>query len=223
MRQYARCSGSMKTNSPRRCKACSRPLPDVPQICGEVEAGIDRADSGAEGRRVADGRRRRFRWSGSLSAAAMVVVVMLVCSAVYAWLQRPKSTAAHASGRAGAHRARAGAGQHGSATAPPPAAAASTRNADPPASGNCRNRSPRSREPVRDGNCAGETKPAETKPAVPESRCHRARGDHGGRSGLGAGARRWQVCLLRHAQRGRDTLSGRCEGRGPAPRQRRWA
>jgi len=37
---------------------------------------------------------RGFRWTGSLSAAAMVVVVMLVCSAVYAWLQRPKSTAA---------------------------------------------------------------------------------------------------------------------------------
>uniref|UniRef100_Q01SZ1 Transcriptional regulator, XRE family n=1 Tax=Solibacter usitatus (strain Ellin6076) TaxID=234267 RepID=Q01SZ1_SOLUE len=37
---------------------------------------------------------RGFRWTGSLSAAAMVVVVMLVCSAVYAWLQRPKATAA---------------------------------------------------------------------------------------------------------------------------------
>ena len=34
-----------------------------------------------------------FRWSGSLSAAVMVVVAMLVCSAVYAWLQRPKSPA----------------------------------------------------------------------------------------------------------------------------------
>ena len=37
---------------------------------------------------------RGFRWSGSLSAAAMVVVVMLICSAVYAWLQRPKSAVA---------------------------------------------------------------------------------------------------------------------------------
>jgi len=33
----------------------------------------------------------RFRWSGSLSAAIMVVVVMLVCSGVYAWLQRPRN------------------------------------------------------------------------------------------------------------------------------------
>lgn len=33
---------------------------------------------------------RGFRLSGSLPAAALVVVVMLVCSAVYAWLQRPR-------------------------------------------------------------------------------------------------------------------------------------
>jgi cytoskeleton protein RodZ len=33
---------------------------------------------------------KRFRWSGWLSAVVLVVV-MLVCSAVYAWLQRPKA------------------------------------------------------------------------------------------------------------------------------------
>jgi cytoskeleton protein RodZ len=32
-----------------------------------------------------------FRLSGSLPAAALVVVVMLICSAVYAWLQRPRT------------------------------------------------------------------------------------------------------------------------------------
>jgi cytoskeleton protein RodZ len=38
-----------------------------------------------------------FRWSGSLSAAIVVVLVMLICSAVYAWLQRPRTpvTAVH--------------------------------------------------------------------------------------------------------------------------------
>jgi cytoskeleton protein RodZ len=41
-----------------------------------------------EWQRVGD---RRVRWSGSLSAAIVVVVVMLVCSAVYAWLQRPRN------------------------------------------------------------------------------------------------------------------------------------
>jgi len=37
---------------------------------------------------VGDGR---FRMSGSLPAAALVVVVMLICSAVYAWIQRPRT------------------------------------------------------------------------------------------------------------------------------------
>ena len=35
---------------------------------------------------------RRFHWSGWFSAVVLVAV-MLVCSAVYAWLQRPKATA----------------------------------------------------------------------------------------------------------------------------------
>jgi cytoskeleton protein RodZ len=35
---------------------------------------------------------RRFRWSGWLSAL-LLVVVMLVCSAVYTWIQRPKPVA----------------------------------------------------------------------------------------------------------------------------------
>src|SRR4051794_28845558 len=34
----------------------------------------------------------RFRFSGSLPAAALVVVVMLICSGVYAWIQRPRTT-----------------------------------------------------------------------------------------------------------------------------------
>ena len=35
----------------------------------------------------------RFQLSGSLPAAVLVVVVMLICSAVYAWMQRPRTTA----------------------------------------------------------------------------------------------------------------------------------
>jgi cytoskeleton protein RodZ len=34
-----------------------------------------------------------FRLSGSLPAAALVVVAMLICSAVYAWMQRPRTPA----------------------------------------------------------------------------------------------------------------------------------
>jgi len=39
---------------------------------------------------------RRPRLSGSLPAAALVVVVMLICSAIYAWMQRPRATAVQA-------------------------------------------------------------------------------------------------------------------------------
>lgn len=37
---------------------------------------------------------KRFRLSGSLPAAVLVVVVMLICSAVYAWMQRPRTAPA---------------------------------------------------------------------------------------------------------------------------------
>jgi len=36
---------------------------------------------------------RRFRWSSSLSALAGVVVVMLACSVIYTWWQRPRTVA----------------------------------------------------------------------------------------------------------------------------------
>jgi cytoskeleton protein RodZ len=33
----------------------------------------------------------RFRWPGSLSAAVLLVVALLICSGVYAWMHRPRS------------------------------------------------------------------------------------------------------------------------------------
>jgi cytoskeletal protein RodZ len=33
----------------------------------------------------------RFRWPGSLSAAALLLVALLICSAVYTWMHRPRS------------------------------------------------------------------------------------------------------------------------------------
>jgi cytoskeleton protein RodZ len=33
----------------------------------------------------------RFQWSGSLAAAALFVVALLICSGVYTWMQRPRS------------------------------------------------------------------------------------------------------------------------------------
>ncbi|HEY1497191.1 MAG TPA: RodZ domain-containing protein [Candidatus Solibacter sp.] len=103
---------------------------------------------------------RGFRWTGSLSAAAMVVVVMLVCSAVYAWLQRPKSTAA-TQAAAPVHTAPApvAAQPVPPPTAPPaapPAAATQTAAESTPAGA----QKPAETVPVA-------AKPAETKPAVP--------------------------------------------------------
>jgi cytoskeleton protein RodZ len=56
---------------------------DRPKPGGVVQIQVPKVD---EWETVGD---KRFRWSGLLSAVALVVV-MLVCSAVYAWLQRPR-------------------------------------------------------------------------------------------------------------------------------------
>jgi len=85
---------------------------------------------------------RGFRWTGSLSAAAMVVVVMLVCSAVYAWLQRPKTTAA----------TQAAPPAH---TAPAPVAA---QPVPPPTA-------PPAAQPTTPAQTAGESTPAPVVPA----------------------------------------------------------
>jgi len=63
--------------------------PEIPQFAEKSKPGgqpliqVPKVD---EWETVGD---RRFRWSGWLSAA-LFVAVMLVCSAVYAWIQRPK-------------------------------------------------------------------------------------------------------------------------------------
>ena len=60
--------------SPERARPAVTPI-DVPR----VEEWNSVGDKG-------------FRLSGSLPAAVLVVVVMLVCSAVYAWMQRPRTS-----------------------------------------------------------------------------------------------------------------------------------
>ncbi len=59
-------------------------LTDKPKPGGVVPIQVPKVD---EWETVGD---KRFRWSGLLSAAALVAV-MLVCSAIYAWMQRPKA------------------------------------------------------------------------------------------------------------------------------------
>jgi cytoskeleton protein RodZ len=57
---------------------------DRPKPGGVVQIQVPKVD---EWETVGD---KRFRWSGLLSVAALVAV-MLVCSAVYSWMQRPKA------------------------------------------------------------------------------------------------------------------------------------
>src|SRR5215469_9861219 len=82
---------------------------DVEEMAAEVDRAL-RVDLPAEGQRpdvnavplprmeawqsVGDERSWKSGWAAWLPALMLVVVVMLVCSAVYAFLQRPKPTAA---------------------------------------------------------------------------------------------------------------------------------
>jgi cytoskeleton protein RodZ len=94
VRQYARLLGLDEEDLARQLQGLIAPTPDVslladkPKPASVSPISVPKVE---EWETIGD---RGFRWSGSLSAAAMVVVVMLVCSAVYAWLQRPKSTVA---------------------------------------------------------------------------------------------------------------------------------
>ncbi len=91
VRQYARLLGLNEEDLADQVQQILGPAPEVPQFAEKAKAAtvppiqVPRVD---EWETVGD---KRFQWSGWLSAAVFVAV-MLVCSAVYAWIQRPKST-----------------------------------------------------------------------------------------------------------------------------------
>src|ERR1017187_7853576 len=90
VRQYARMLGLDEEEIASQVQQALGPAPETPQSTGIVKpAGVapiqvPRVD---EWETVGD---KRFRWSGWFSAAVLVAV-MLLCSAVYAWMQRPKA------------------------------------------------------------------------------------------------------------------------------------
>jgi cytoskeleton protein RodZ len=95
---------------------------------------------------------RRFRWSGWFSAVVLVAV-MLVCSAVYAWLQRPKSPVV----------AQASPPVHSAVqSAPPPSATAQPLSPVEPAA-----TPPQVVEQTPAEQKLTEQKPVEQQPAVP--------------------------------------------------------
>jgi cytoskeleton protein RodZ len=90
VRQYARLLGLDEEELAGQLQGVIAPPPEIPRFVEKSKPAsvapiqVPRVE---EWETVGD---KGFRWSGSLSAAVMVVVVMLICSAVYAWLQRPK-------------------------------------------------------------------------------------------------------------------------------------
>jgi cytoskeleton protein RodZ len=89
VRQYARLLGLDEEEIAGRMQQAFGPVEEAPQFIERPKVGggapiqVPKVD---EWETVGD---KRFRWSGWLSAA-LLVAVMLVCSAVYAWMQRPK-------------------------------------------------------------------------------------------------------------------------------------
>lgn len=90
VRQYARLLGLDEEEIAERVQQFLGPVEEVPQFAERPKPGgvapiqVPKVD---EWETVGD---KRFHWSAWLSAAVLVAV-MVVCSAVYAWIQRPKA------------------------------------------------------------------------------------------------------------------------------------
>src|SRR5665811_1020862 len=88
VRQYARLLGLDEEDIAGRVQQVLAPeVPQPVQKAKQASVAPIQVPKVDEWERVGD---KRFRWSGWLSAVVLVAV-MLVCSAVYAWMQRPKS------------------------------------------------------------------------------------------------------------------------------------
>jgi cytoskeleton protein RodZ len=78
---------------------------------------------------------RRFNWSNSLPALALVVIAMLVCSGIYAWWQRSRHTAQNRDEKPQVvqmvHSSQPAAPAQPSQVTPPPAASAAETQAPP--------------------------------------------------------------------------------------------
>ena len=90
VRQYARLLGLDEEELVGQVQQALEPSPGVPQTGHMPNPDV----SGIHVPKVEEWEAvgpDRFQLSGSLPAAVLVVIVMLVCSAVYAWLQRPQA------------------------------------------------------------------------------------------------------------------------------------
>src|ERR1019366_7955747 len=90
VRQYARLLGLDEEAIAGEVQQALGSAPEVPQFAGKAKAAGFAPIRVPKVEEWETGGYKRFRWSGWLSAVVLVAV-MLVCSAVYAWMQRPKS------------------------------------------------------------------------------------------------------------------------------------
>ena len=162
VRQYARLLGLDEEEIAGRMQQAMGPgediqqVPDRPKSGGVAPIQVPKVD---EWETVGD---KRFRWSGWLSALVLVLV-MLVCSAVYTWMQRPKAPAA-AQASPPAHSAVQ------SASAPAPGVTAPTPSPVEPAAAppQAVEQKPVEQKPVERN--PAEQNPAEPKPAPAAAR-----------------------------------------------------
>ena len=88
VRQYARLLGLDEEELAGQVQRVLDPPPEVPHPANRPKV----ADSGFHVPKMEAWEsvgESRFHWSGSLSAAALFVVALLICSGVYTWMQRP--------------------------------------------------------------------------------------------------------------------------------------
>jgi cytoskeleton protein RodZ len=90
VRQYARLLGLDEEAIAGEVQQALGSAPEVPQFAGKAKAAGFAPIQVPKVEEWQTVGYKRFRWSGWLSAVVLVAV-MLVCSAVYAWMQRPKA------------------------------------------------------------------------------------------------------------------------------------
>src|SRR5947208_2833066 len=90
VRQYARLLGLDEEDLVGQVQRALEPSPGIPQTVPKPNPDVApiHVPKVEEWEAVSQDH---FQWSGSLPAAVLVVIVMLVCSGVYAWLQRPQA------------------------------------------------------------------------------------------------------------------------------------
>jgi cytoskeleton protein RodZ len=90
VRQYASLLGFDGEDLAEQVQRDLEPQPGVPQFAEKPHAVVSEFHVPKMEAWESVGE-SRFRWSGSLSAAALLVVALLICSAVYTWIYRPRS------------------------------------------------------------------------------------------------------------------------------------